>query len=144
MTIFWKILRRDTFSLRKSTNFIKIAPMMCERIYVPPIPVSKSTKWSIYLPEWVVHKFFGGVSGWVSGGISVRARPAHTPDIALAGKNPMSVALTERYHKSQDIHLLGKKKKKEKIYKPFHRAKMKVLANFRPSFSLPLWEWFFY
>ena len=49
-----------------------------------------------------------GVSGGVSGGISVRARPADTPDIALAGKNPMSVALTERYHKSQDNYLLGK------------------------------------
>ena len=60
----------------------------------------------------MVQKFFGGVSrgvsGGVSGGISVRARPAHTPDIALAGKNPMSVALTERHHKSQDNYLLGK------------------------------------
>ena len=28
-----------------------------ERIYVPPIPVSKSIILSIYLPEWVVHKF---------------------------------------------------------------------------------------
>ena len=65
----------------------------------------------------MVQKFFRGVSGGasrgVSGKISVRdlldVRPAHTPDIALAGKNPMSVALTERYHKSQDNYLLGKK-----------------------------------
>ena len=31
------------------------------------------------------------------------------PDISLAGKNPMSVTLTERHYKSQDMYLLGKK-----------------------------------
>ena len=30
---------------------------LSQRIYVPPIPVSKSIILSIYLPEWVVHKF---------------------------------------------------------------------------------------
>ena len=68
------------------------------------------------MSEWYINYFRGvsrGVSGGVSRGvrrgISVRARPAHIPDIALAGKNPMSVALTERYHKSQDNYLLGEK-----------------------------------
>ena len=47
-------------------------------------------------------------------------RPAgQYPDISLAPNNPMSVALTERHHKSQDDYLLGKKtvraKKKGKI-----------------------------
>ena len=54
---------------------------------------------------------FGWVSGWVSGWILwgiIAPRPAGPyPDISLAGKNPMSVALTERHHKSQDIYLLG-------------------------------------
>ena len=55
---------------------------------------------------------FGGVSWGVSGGILwgiIAPRPAGPyPDISLAGKNPMSVALTERHHKSQDNYLLGK------------------------------------
>ena len=39
----------------------------------------------------------------------IAPRPAGPyPDISLAGKNPMSVALTERHHKSQDNYLLGK------------------------------------
>ena len=58
-------------------------------------------------------KFFRGVSGGVSGGILsgiIAPRPAGPyPDISLAGKNPMSVALTERLHKSKDNYLLGKK-----------------------------------
>ena len=34
----------------------------------------------------------------------IAPRPAGPyPDISLAGKNPMSVALTERHHKSQDF-----------------------------------------
>ena len=42
----------------------------------------------------------------------IAPRPAGPyPDISLAGKNPMSVALTERHHKSQDNYLLGKKMK---------------------------------
>ena len=56
----------------------------------------KSDHWSLLKKEVVVQLFFGWVSRWVSrwvsGGISVRARPAHTPDIALAGKNPVSCA----------------------------------------------------
>ena len=40
----------------------------------------------------------------------IAPRPAGPyPDISLAGKNPMSVALTERPHKSKDNYLLGKK-----------------------------------
>ena len=97
MTIFEKRSNARHVFLKEKYQFHQDRPHDVHSIYVPPIPVSKSTKWSIYLPEWVVHKFFRWVSGWVSGGvsrgvsrgISVRARPAHTPDIALAGKNPM-------------------------------------------------------
>ena len=52
----------------------------------------------------MVQSFFSGKILW---GI-IAPRPAGPyPDISLAGKNPMSVALTERHHKSQDIYLLG-------------------------------------
>ena len=47
------------------------------------------------------------LSGSQSGIIAPRPAGPY-PDISLAGKNPMSVALTERHHKSQDIYLLGK------------------------------------
>ena len=47
------------------------------------------------------------VAGFFSGIIAPRPAGPY-PDISLAGKNPMSVALTERHHKSQDNYLLGK------------------------------------
>ena len=51
---------------------------------------------------------FGGVSRWILWGI-ITPRPAGPyTDISLAGKNPMSVALTERPHESQDNYLLEK------------------------------------
>ena len=54
---------------------------------------------------------FGGFSRGILSGI-IAPRPAGPyPDISLAGKNPMSVALTERHHKSQDNYLLGKNRK---------------------------------
>ena len=51
------------------------------------------------------------LSGSQSGIIAPRPAGPY-PDISLAGKNPMSVALTERHHKSQDNYLLGKNQPK--------------------------------
>ena len=48
-------------------------------------------------------------SQWGSHAQHIAPRPADQyPDISLAPNNPMSVALTERHHKSQDNYLLGK------------------------------------
>ena len=73
------------------------------------ILLSKFDKWSIFkvymggtniLSLGILGGFFSGI---------IAPRPAGPyPDISLAGKNPMSVALTERHHKSQDNYLLGK------------------------------------
>ena len=60
---------------------------------------------------WYKNSFGESVGGSQSGRIPqhIAPRPAGPyPDISLAGKNPMSVALTERHHKSQDNYLLGK------------------------------------
>ena len=58
--------------------------------------------------KWYKNSFGGGFFWGI-----IAPRPAGPyPDISLAGKNPMSVALTERHHKSQDIYLLGKNAKK--------------------------------
>ena len=61
---------------------------------------------------------FGGFSRGILSGI-IAPRPAGPyPDISLAGKNPMSVALTERHHESQDNYLLGKKAKISRVWPP--------------------------
>ena len=64
----------------------------------------------------------------------IAPRPAGPyPDISLAGKNPMSVALTERYHKSQDNYLLGKTKRNPASLFRAHRLKRNPEKNEKKS-----------
>ena len=70
--------------------------------------------------KWYKNSFGGGFFWGI-----IAPRPAGPyPDISLAGKNPMSVALTERHHKSQDNYLLGKKEGRGLRYSGFSAHSM--------------------
>ena len=81
-----------------------LSDWLSQRNFKPPFPLLKSTNDRFWKCKWVVQKFFSLSQSGI-----IAPRPAGPyPDISLAGKNPMSVALTERHHKSQDNYLLGK------------------------------------
>ena len=68
----------------------------------------------VYYLKWVVQKFFGGVSRWVSRGvtrnISLRARPTNTLTYPWPRTIPC-LAYPKIIIKSQDNYLLGKNRK---------------------------------